>query len=226
MQHEHFNQLLFQALTQTGLAPLSFRERLEMGSLSREVNLNATLPGREWPAHVLAEFSYQWSAADTARSFGELDPDPLGDVVDLTCTLKLSPLEEEYTVQVSDLLELQGFLHDLVDRLPPALKDEQGGNTAEVHLLMGEGDEILMYGPILYQLNQVIDLVDDEEEDENGNSLSEHDLEATLRDLAADALRGLMAFDAIQVPDRLFSPLPDEEDEDEDESEDEEDEEE
>ena len=224
MQHEHFNQHLFQALTQAGLEPVSFRERLDLGSLTREIDLSATLPGREWPTRVVAEFSYFWSAADTARSYGAVDSDPLGEVVDLTCTLKYSPLEEEYTMQVADINKLREFLRALVERLPPALKDERGGNTAEVHLLMGEDNDVLLYGPILYQLNQVVDVSEDEEEDEDGNSLSERDLDATLRDLAADALRGLMALDAIQPPDGLFTPLPDE-DEDEDYAEDDEEEE-
>lgn len=222
MQHERFNQHLFQALTQAGLEPVSFRERLDLGSLTREIDLSATLPGREWPTRVVAEFSYFWSAADTARSFGAIDADPLGDVVDLTCTLKYSPLKEEYTVQVADVNKLREFLRALVERLPPALKDERGGNTAEVHLLMGEDADVLLYGPVLYQLNQVIDVSDDEEEDEDGNSLSERDLDAALRDLAADALRGLMALDALQPPDGLFMPLPeDEEEEDYDEDEEE-----
>lgn len=222
MQHERFNQHLFQALTQAGLEPLSFRERLDLGSLTREINLSATLPGREWPARVVAEFSYFWSAADTARSYGAIDTDPLGDVVDLTCTLKYSPFEEEYTVQVTDVNKLREFLRALVERLPPALKDERGGNTAEVHLLMGEDAGVLLYGPVLYQLNQVVDVSEYEEEDEDGNSLSERDLDATLRDLAADALRGLMALDALQPPDGLFTPLPEDEEEDYDEDEEEE----
>ena len=127
-------------------------------------------------------------------------------------------------MQVADINKLREFLRALVERLPPALKDERGGNTAEVHLLMGEDNDVLLYGPILYQLNQVVDVSEDEEEDEDGNSLSERDLDATLRDLAADALRGLMALDAIQPPDGLFTPLPDE-DEDEDYAEDDEEEE-
>lgn len=224
MQHEHFNQHLFQALTQAGLEPVGFRERLDLGSLTREVNLSATLPGREWPSRIVAEFSYFWTAADTARSFGAIEPELAEDVVDLTCTLKYNPLEEEYTVLVADLLELRGFLRGLVERLPPALKDERGGNTAEVHLLLGEGNDMLLYGPIMYQLNQVVDLTDDLEEDEDGNSLSERDLDATLRDLAADALRGLMALDTIRPPEGLFEPLPEDEEEDEDYEEEEEEE--
>ncbi len=216
MQHERFNHHLFQALTQAGLEPLSFRERLDLSNLTREVTLSAILPGHEWPTRTLAEFGYVWTAADTAQSQGEIEPGLFASAVDLSCTLKYSPLEEHYTVQVSSLEQLRAFLRALVDKLPPALKDEMGGNSAEIHLLMGEGEETMLYGPVLYQLNQVIDL-EDNDEDEESASLSEHDLEATLRDLAADALRGLMALDTLAPPEGLFTELPEEDMEEEEE---------
>ncbi len=225
MLHERLNHYLLQALDQAGLATMNFRERLDLSDTNREVTATAVLPGREWPARTYAEFSYHWTAVDTARSLGDVDPDPFGELIDLTCILHYSPFPEEYTLQVSSFEELDGFMRTLVESLPPALKDEMGGNTAEVHLLIGESEGLLMYGPLTYQLSQIVDLSEDEEEGEEGNvpEMNQPELQATLRDLAADALRGLMALDAIEPPHDLFTPVPEAEEEFEDEYPDDED---
>jgi hypothetical protein len=215
MHHERFYNQLYQALSQAGLEPLAFQERLDTTELSREVVVGALLPGARWPARANVEFSYLWTAGDTARSHGELEPDPLASVIELSCTLHYSPLAEEYSVRVADLAALQAFTRELLGRLPLALKDERGGNSADVHLLVGEDGELLLFGPIAFQLHQLVEL-DGDGGDDDGEAAGDRELQANLRDLAADALRGLMALDTLEPPADLFERLPETGDDDED----------
>jgi hypothetical protein len=202
MHRESFHNRVFQALQQAGLEVFDFQERLDLGDLTREATVRATMPGHRPPARVSVEFGYFWSALDTARSLGEIEADPLGDAIELICTLRYYPLSGEYAVKVHDLVQLRAFTLALVERLPLALKDEDGNNQVETRLLMGEGDASVLYGPLLYQVTQLVAL-----EEQDAEDIPEPPIQAELRDLATDAYRGLMALEAFNPPEGLFSAV-------------------
>lgn len=202
MHRESFHNRVFQALQQAGLEVFDFQERLDLGDVTREATVRATMPGHRPPARVSVEFGYFWSALDTARSLGEIEPDPLGDAVELICTLRYYPLAGEFAVKVNNLVDLRAFALTLVERLPLALKDEDGNNQVETRLLMGEGDATVLYGPLLYQVTQLIAL-----EEQDADDVPEPPIQAELRDLATDAYRGLMALEALNPPEGLFSAV-------------------